>query len=79
MCVCFAFINVRHSLECVMVSVHALNSSDDSIVLNGNLSASAVIEETTRKRELRLLKNRYLTLVIPSGVESVVDVVQLSF
>jgi len=62
-----------------MVSVHALNSSDDSIVLNGNLSASAVIEETTRKRELRLLKNRYLTLVIPSGVESVVDVVQLSF
>ena len=42
-----------------MVSVHALNTSDEGIVLNGNLSASAVIEETTRKRELRLLKNRY--------------------
>jgi len=42
----------------LMVSVHTLNSTDDGIVLNGNLSASAVIEETTRKRELRLLKNR---------------------
>lgn len=40
------------------VPVHALNSSDEGIVLNGNLSATAVIEETTRKRELRLLKNR---------------------
>jgi len=38
--------------------VHTLNSGDESIVLNGNLSASAIIEETTRKRELRLLKNR---------------------
>jgi len=42
-----------------MLSVHTLNPSDEGIVLNGNLSASAVIEETTRKREMRLLKNRY--------------------
>lgn len=40
------------------VPVHTLNSTDEGIVLNGDLSASAVIEETTRKRELRLLKNR---------------------
>jgi len=41
-----------------MFAVHTLNSSDESLVLNGNFSTSAVIEETTRKRELRLLKNR---------------------
>jgi len=42
-----------------MLSVHTLNPNDEGIFLNGNSSASAVIEETTRKREMRLLKNRY--------------------